>query len=696
MKSIVLFSFILLSVLYFNSCEYNPVEPYDSTPKVSIVSPVNNSAVSDSVTIKILVNNIDVKRVELFIDHYLVSDGVFQKPPYEYYWDCRWFQEGSQHILQAKAYNKSGKVIESDYTIINIYRFMPNGLSAQILSDSITFIRWYDNCKFETGFELEQAIDDSNFIKIADLDSNTTSYSLKGQYEPEKKYYYRVRARAKDLYSGYSDVAIAEIKLTGPINLGTSLSADTAITLYWKDNNSFEKGYVISKDFGSGYFVPIKTLPANSTTTIIQDVFLANQQYRYSIHAIRDYFESPKALFPFVPLQLNIPTELKLTNQTLNSVTLRWQDNSTFETGFKVYRRDSNDNTIEVGHVNSNITSFVDNGLDTSEAYDYYVRAVSTYNISDFSNQIKVFYSPYISLNKIVQVPNGISESVVSDDFSLVAIGGYQTNNRCVRLYDLSSGTLLKTFLGRPSVDQEFVKIAISPDNKYVAAIGDYYTITIWEISSSQVYKQLVVGGTQPNFIKFTRDGNSLLVERDRTLRKYNLSDFSYTNLISFPYEPYEMVIDNSEKYFTFANYSANITVYDYQTGVLKFEIPNSSLSGQLSFEPSGKRLSFYANNKFITWDVESNTLFKSISNFGYPIYMSVSQDEKLSLFTGQNYDALTLWNISEEKRIGRFYETSNFAQIKFSPDNQRVFTREFFHSYYLWNIVHLWVQDIN
>jgi len=146
MKSIVLFSVVLIAVIYFSSCEYNPVEPYDQTPKVSIVNPVNNSSVSDSVTVSILVDNINVKRVELFIDHSLVNNAVFEKPPYEYFLDCRLYQEGSQHILQAKAYNQSGKVIESDFTIINIYRFMPSSLDAVLTSDTTIYLSWNDNC----------------------------------------------------------------------------------------------------------------------------------------------------------------------------------------------------------------------------------------------------------------------------------------------------------------------------------------------------------------------------------------------------------------------------------------------------------------------------------------------------------------------------------------------------------------------
>ena len=696
MKALVLFLFIFLSLIIYNSCEYNPVEPYDPTPKVSIVNPINNSAVSDSVTVSILVNNINVKRVELFVDHNLIHNGVFEKPPYEYFWDCRWYQEGSQHILQAKAYNQSGKVIESDFIIINIYRFMPSGISAQILSDSIVFLRWYDNCKYETGYQVESATNDSNFIKVADLGMNTTSFTFNGQFVPENQYFFRVRAVAKDQYSGYSDIATAEIRLAEPVNLGTSLTSDTSITFYWTDNNSFEKGYVISKDFGSGFFVPIKTLPANSTNTTISDVFLVNQQYRYTIHAIRDNYESPKALFPFIPLKFNIPTEFGLSDQTLNSVTFQWRDNSTFELGFIIYRRDSNDNTVEVGRVNTNITSFVDNEVDTSEAYTYYVRAISTYNISDFSNQIKVFYSPYISLNKIVQVPNTISEAVVSDDFSLVAMGGYLTNNRCVRIFDMNTGTILKTLPGRGHVDQQFVRMALSTDNKYVAAVGDYFTVTIWDINTGLVVKYLNLSGSFIRFVKFSQDSKSLIVDKDTDVRIYNMADWTYKLLIDPASEPFGIAIDNNEKHVVLDNYNADLSVYDFQTGAFKYDIPNSVLSGQLSFDPTGKRLSFQANDNFVVWDVEANRQIKTISNFGYGGYMSVSPDEKLSLQTGVNNMGLILWNVNRGFKIGKFNENTGFVEIAFSPDNQRVFTREFSHSYFLWDISNKWVQSIN
>ena len=284
--------------------------------------------------------------------------------------------------------------------------------------------------------------------------------------------------------------------------------------------------------------------------------------------------------------------------------------------------------------------------MDTSQAYNYYVRAVSTYNISGYSNSINVFYSPYISLNKIVQVPNTISEAVVSDDFSLVAMGGYQTNNRCVRIFDMNTGTILKTLPGRGQVDQQFVSIAMSPDNKYVAAVGDYFTVTIWDINTGQVVKYLNFSGSYIRFVKFSQDSKSIIVGKDTEVRIYNITDWTYRILIDPVSEPFGIAIDKGEKSVVLVNYNSDLSVYDYQTGAFKYDIPNSNPAGQPYFDPSGKRLSFSSNNKFIVWDVESNSQVKIINNFGYIRYMGISPDEKLSLRTGVNNYGLELWNV--------------------------------------------------
>ncbi|MCK7517752.1 MAG: hypothetical protein MZV64_08590 [Ignavibacteriales bacterium] len=270
--------------------------------------------------------------------------------------------------------------------------------------------------------------------------------------------------------------------------------------------------------------------------------------------------------------------------------------------------------------------------------------------------------------------------------------------NRCVRIFDMNTGTILKTLPGRGQVDQQFVRMAMSPDNKYVAAVGDYFTVTIWDINTGQVVKYLNLGVRILILSALVRIVNLIIVERNNDIRIYNMSDWSFRTLINPPLEPYDIAITKNEKYVALLSYNGSngiASLWDYQSGVFKYDIPNSSLAGQPSFDPTGRNCLSYSNNKFIVWDVESNSLVKSISNFGYPVFMGgalmkICHYILVLIILPLNYGMLN------GEKIGRFYESSNFAEIKFSPDNQRVFTREFSHSYYLWDIVHRWVQNIN
>ena len=691
MKNIILvFTCISITTFVFISCEDEPPTISDSTPYVKIVSPVNNSSVSDTTTIKIFVNNIDVKRVELYIDHTFLSDNVFEKPPYEYLWNCRWYEEGSQHILQAKAYTKSGKVYESDYVIINVYRFMPSNLIAELISDSVIVLNWIDNCKYETGFEVEQAVDDSNFFKIAQLDSNSTSYLVSGNFSLNTKYLYRVRAFQNKKFSGYSNIAQAVLRLIEPINLSATITTDTSAILSWNDNNSFETGYVISKRNIYGTYVPIEYLPANSTSTIIIGIFYLDQNYNYSIHAIKDYFESPKAFFPPIILEFPAPTELVFEHLSETSLKLKWKDNSSFEKGFIIYRTNNGGITNEIARVSSNITEYIDQGLDTSNTYAYHVKAFTTANITLPSNELNIFFSKTIEVDKQISVPYGISEAAVSNDFKLVAIGGYISNRVCVRVFNLADGALINTFMG-DSTDQIFERIAISPDNKYVAAIGNYYTIKMWDIITGQLYKKIELSYC-PNFIQFTSEGSYLIVERYDHLRFYNTNDWSYTARISYSGNAVYMSIDPNQNLLALGFWDSNLKVWDFQSGTFKYEIPNTFRSTSVHFNADGDKLYFHTYGDFKVWDVNTNSLIKTITNFGFPRKMHITSDGKIAVYSGQAF-ALSLWDISKGKNIDNFLGNTVIEEVKFNPDNNKLFTREFINGYYLWDVVSRWVQ---
>lgn len=78
---LTIISFILIYIFLLVGCsEYAPVEQSD--PFIEIISPLINSTVSDSTTIKISTNIANLIRVELYIDHSIPDENaIFEKSP---------------------------------------------------------------------------------------------------------------------------------------------------------------------------------------------------------------------------------------------------------------------------------------------------------------------------------------------------------------------------------------------------------------------------------------------------------------------------------------------------------------------------------------------------------------------------------------------------------------------------------------
>ena len=67
------------------------------------------------------------------------------------------------------------------------------------------------------------------------------------------------------------------------------------------------------------------------------------------------------------------PTNLEIEVNSITSVTLNWQDNSTGEEGFKIDRKiNQGEWVVEFANINASQTNFTDNGLDLNNNVYYY------------------------------------------------------------------------------------------------------------------------------------------------------------------------------------------------------------------------------------------------------------------------------------------------------------------------------------
>ena len=164
-------------------------------------------------------------------------------------------------------------------------------------------------------------------------------------------------------------------ELTATVKVGS-------ITLVWKDNSNDETGFQIERREGSGVWEHLEDVAADAN--IYLDIQVSSgKTYTYRVRAF-DASVSPAAYSGYsneasetigvVPA----PSNLTATSGTSN-ITLKWKDNSDNEEGFiitKVSRYDVWGNPLaEDIWVGPNITTYVDNDVESGEKYTYEIFA---------------------------------------------------------------------------------------------------------------------------------------------------------------------------------------------------------------------------------------------------------------------------------------------------------------------------------
>lgn len=168
-----------------------------------------------------------------------------------------------------------------------------------------------------------------------------------------------------------------------PTGLEAVATGSSTIVLTWTDNSSNETGFKVYRE---GEL--IDTVDENITTYTDEELD-AETSYAYYVKATNEAGDSAasntttattEAASGDVP---DAPTDLEATNVTRSAVTLSWTDNSSDETGFKIYK---NGRLIET--VDANETDYTVTGLSSGTTYSFYVKATNAAGNSASSNTV--------------------------------------------------------------------------------------------------------------------------------------------------------------------------------------------------------------------------------------------------------------------------------------------------------------------
>jgi subtilisin family serine protease len=180
-----------------------------------------------------------------------------------------------------------------------------------------------------------------------------------------------------------------------PSLLGATAVSASQINLSWTDNATNEDGVAVERCTGASCtnFAQIASLGPNATS--YQNTGLAGSTtFRYRVRAFNGggnsaYSNIAAATTQAPPAPPAAPSNLVATPGP-GRVTLTWQDNSTNETSFSIFRCGPNSCTSgsEVGTVGANVTTFTDTNVVSGGLYRYAVRAANASGVSAFSNNV--------------------------------------------------------------------------------------------------------------------------------------------------------------------------------------------------------------------------------------------------------------------------------------------------------------------
>ncbi|MBI4403058.1 MAG: fibronectin type III domain-containing protein [Deltaproteobacteria bacterium] len=260
----------------------------------------------------------------------------------------------------------------------------PSALMATVNGSRNIDLQWVDNSSGETGFVIERASQDSgpfNQIAIETGTSHSDANLVAGHYS------YRVKALGPQGQSEYSNVASVELQALAPAspsNLTATVVSRTQIDLNWQDSSNNEDQFLIERRIAPNSFQALASLPSPATSYSDSTLSLpanADSTIEYRVRAANevgnsDFSNIATVMVPAINPAPTAPSNFTATAVSANQIDLRWQDNSTNESGFKIERSSGDGASFEeIAQVEANVSTYEDSGREPGHSFTYHLTA---------------------------------------------------------------------------------------------------------------------------------------------------------------------------------------------------------------------------------------------------------------------------------------------------------------------------------
>jgi len=283
-------------------------------------------------------------------------------------------------------------------------------ISLNIVSSSRIDVNWQDNVTGETGFKVQRKIDSGSFTDLATVLENKTVYT-DNNVTTGHTYTYRVVLNSLTNSTVYTNEISTSISaIVNPTSLEVTSVSATQINLSWSLSAGGSHTTIIERKTGeSGAWSKVATVTEN--TSYENTGLSENTQYFYRV---KTYYTDNiySGTYPNdntgtgAYTKINKPVGFKGEAASDKQINLSWTSGSN-GVSYIIERKTELGEYVEVGKTDVNVTAWSDVLLIQNTIYYYRIWAKTSYNISDYSDQISVTCTNLIP-------PSGLKASAIS------------------------------------------------------------------------------------------------------------------------------------------------------------------------------------------------------------------------------------------------------------------------------------------
>lgn len=275
----------------------------------------------------------------------------------------------------------------------------------------------------------------------------------------------------------------------------TALNAVTfsfnQINLSWTDNANNEDGFKVERCAGAGCtsFGEIAQLGAN-VNTFNNSGLASSTTYRFRVRAYNaagnsGYSNTSEATTSGSSSTFGAPSDLVALARSDQQIDLTWQDNSTTETGFRVYRSSDNLTFSKIATLDANVTTFINTGRLSSTTYYYKVMA--------FNGSASTAYSNTASATTLADAtvrpaaPSGLAATALSSTQIKLTWTDNANNETGFRVYRSLDGV---TFAEVIKIN--LVNVTTFTDTGLTSNTTYYYRVRSYNDAGNSAYSNIV------------------------------------------------------------------------------------------------------------------------------------------------------------------------------------------------------------